>query len=665
VIAQLALALALANDSTFVLTAARATRAPRVDGVVDAAEWAAAPVASRFIQYAPRLGEPAARETRAWVLYDSTHLYVAFRVADDGEPTAQLTRRDSDLLSDDAVVLMLDTHHDRRSGYYFITNLLGTQADGRIADDGRTIDNSWDASWQSAARRTADGWEAEFAIPLTSVSFRAGAGRTWGINFGRSHRRTLEQSFWAGPLDNAYRMSQAGRLEGLTLVAPPKRTQVIAYGLTRAQDKQRGQGDIGADLRYAITPRMAFTGTVNPDFATIEADVEQVNLTRFELSLAEKRPFFLEGSELFRQRIRTFYTRRISDIRGGAKVFGKQGPWTVAAIHADGYSTSTLSEPAYTVLRAQRDVTGRSNVALMAANRDTAGQSQGSVGLDANLFFTRTLGMTAQAVHSYGPFSGHGHAMYVRPSYDSPTGHFHVRYTDLGSRFQDNANAVGFITDDNRREADAALSKTVHFQSGALQRVDYNSNYNTYWSQAWRPRAWEVRQSLGTELRNRISASVSRIDDLQRFGSAFRNNRTTMSLGYNTRAYQSARLNYTVGHNFGSDLSLIGAAAAYKVTEALSVEYELSRLSLSPDPDTASTWIHVGRLNHFFTKDLYLRVFYQTNSVIERQNLQTVFVWRYLPPFGTLQLAFQRGTAAFGAPSDQGNTLFLKATTVF
>jgi hypothetical protein len=653
-----------AADAARTLSARRLAAAPRIDGAVDSAEWAGAAVARSFLQYAPQRGEAPSRPTEVLVGYDSAHLFVAFRVFDDEAPTAQLTRRDAALLDDDAVIVLLDTHHDRQSGYYFMTNLLGTQADGRIADDGRTTDGSWDAAWRSAARRTTDGWTAEFAIPLASISFRAGDARTWGINFGRSRRRTLEQSFWAGPLDNNYRMSQAGRLEGLRLAAPQRRAQLIAYGLSRSQEGAIGQGEAGADIRYAITPRMALTGTVNPDFATIEADVEQVNLTRFEVSLTEKRPFFLEGSELFRQRIRTFYSRRISDIRGGAKLFGKQGPWTLAAIYADAAATGKLPSARFSVLRTQRDI-GRSNVAFLLADRDTAGRHQGSAGVDATLFFTKTLGMTAQAIQSYGPFGAGTEAFYLRPSYDSPTGHFHVRYTHLGERFADNANVVGFIRDDNRREFDSALSKTGYFRTGALERLGYNSNYNIYWAQAGALRSWEVIQSLTADFRNLWSVEARHVEDLQRFEADFRNRRTELALGYNTREYQSVEVGYTVGENFGSRLGLASAQASYKFTDGLSAEYELERLTLDPDPDEESTWIHVFRVNQFFTPNLFLRLFYQANSSIDRQNVQAVFVWRYRPPFGTLQLAFQRGTAAFGARSEQGNTLFLKATTVF
>ena len=652
------------SDSTLVLSGRRVPAPPRIDGVIDSTEWANAARAHSFLQYTPQRGAPASNQTEVLISYDSAHFYVAFRVRDAEEPTAQLTRRDAALLDDDAVIVMLDTYHDRQSGYYFVTNLLGTQADGRIADDGRTIDESWDATWRSAARRTSTGWDAEFAIPLTSVAFRAGDGRSWGINFGRSRRRTLEQSYWAGPLDNAYRMSQAGRVEGLNLTAPPKRHQVIAYGLARAEEGQSGDAEAGVDLRYALTPQMALTGTINPDFATIEADVEQVNLTRFEVSLPEKRPFFLEGSELFRQRIRTFYTRRIADIRGGGKLFGRQGPWTLAAIYADAPGAVGIPDARYSLLRTQRDL-GRSNLAFMVADRDTSGFHQGSAGIDANLFFTKTLGMTGQVIQSYGPFDHGTSAFYVRPSYDSPTGHFHVRYTHLGARFADNANVTGFIRDDDRREFDSAIEKTFWVRSGPVERLGYDSNYNIFWSQAGPLRSWEIIQGLSADFRNRVSAGVVHVADLQRFEKEFRNRRTELTLGFNTREYQSVQVGYTFGRNFDSDLQLISGQASYKLTPQLSVEYELDRLVLRPDPDSATTWIHVARLNQFFTKDLFVRLFFQTNSAIDRRNVQAVFVWRYLPPFGTLQLAFQRGTAAFGERSQQGNTLFIKATTVF
>ncbi len=646
------------------IQARRAARAPVIDGVVDSVEWRGADSATGFLQFLPRRGAPASHPTSARVLYDAEALYVAFEVRDDLAPTAQLTRRDAQLLEDDAVVVVLDTHRDRQTAYYFMTNLLGTQTDGRIADDGRTVDASWDGRWHAAARRTADGWSAELAIPFRTLSFRPGRDRTWGLNLGRSRRATLERSFWSGPLDELYRVSQAGLLRGLDLAPPPRRHQVIGYGLSRVQQDTAAGWDAGLDVRYALRQDALFQATVNPDFATVEADREQINLTRFELSLPEKRPFFLEGSELYRQRIQTFYSRRIADIRAGTKLNARQGPWTVAGIWTLEDATGATPDANYLVTRVRRDIFGRSNAAFTVADRLRDGTHQGSVGMDATLFFTRTLGMTGQLVQAFGPHDGGNVAFFLRPSYDTPISHFHVRYSHLGDTFGDNANAVGFIRDDNRRELDAAASRTFYPERGWLERLGYTSNYNVYWSQAGLLRSWEIRQGIDLDLRNRFSLSVDHVSDLQRFEADFHNRNTEVEVGYNTREFQSVSAGFGWGRSFGSDFRLWTAEAAWKPLPSLSLEYQLERLTLDPDPELETTWIHVGRINQFFTPDLFLRLFVQTNSAIDRRNVQALFVWRYLPPFGTIQLAYQRGTAAFGSRSAQGNTVFVKVTGV-
>lgn len=658
------LCLAAASTGPFELAAAKASRAPTIDGLIDASEWAAAAVATDFIQYEPRRGEPSAVRTVALVLYDDQNVYVAFRAFDAEPVTAQLTQRDADLFGDDSVVVLLDTGHDRQSAFYFMTNALGTQADGRIGDDGRVRDTAWDAPWESAALKTEDGWSAELRIPLASMKYNAGEKVTWGLNLGRSRRRSLEVSFWAGPLENRDRVSQAGRLVGLDVKPPLDRLQIVPFGLSQLAQGERASWQAGGDLRYALTSKLALYATVNPDFATIEADRETVNLTRFEISLPEKRQFFLEGQELFRQRIQTFYSRRIADISAGGKLLGSAGPWTLAFVDTQAEPAGGGGQGHFTIARAQRAV-GRSYVAAMVANRHRDGRSQGSASLDTNLFLGKTLGLTGQLVETYGPHADGSLAFFLRPSYDSPTGHFHVRYSDLGEHVQDNANAVGFIRDDDRREIDSAISKTFWLRQGALEKLAYSSNYNVYWSQRGQLRSWEVVQSLAADFRNRLSAGLGYVEDMQRFEKEFRNRRVELQLGYNTREYQSLQVGFEFGRNFDSDLRLLTALARRKLTDQLSLEYELERLWLDPDPERESTWIHVLRANQFFTKDLFLRVFFQTNTAIDRRNLQAVFVWRYKPPFGTVQLAFQRGTAAFGQRSDQGNTLFVKLTAVF
>ena len=645
------------------VTATFADAAPVVDGLLDEEAWVDAEPLTRFVQFEPLRGQRASQPTQVRILFDETAVYFGFSVTEPASLTAELTRRDADLLTDDAVVVVLDTYGDRQSGYVFAVNPLGTQTDGRIAGDGREVDETWDGEWSAATARTDDGWTVEISIPLSSLRYSAGEGKVWGLNVGRSRRSNLELSFWSGPLENAFRVSGAGRLEGLDLPSPARRYQAIPYGLSQFEQGASTDWEAGLDVQYRITPGITADATFNPDFAIIEADQEQVNLTRFELSLAEKRPFFLEGSELFRQRIRTFYSRRVSDIQGGGKLSGKVGPWTISFMGAGSEVTNTDPSAFYGVTRVQRDL-GRSSIGGMWAGRDADGQGQGSVSVDATLFFSPRFGMTAQAVESYGDFSGGSHAFFVRPSYDSPTGHFHVRYTELGDRFADNVNAVGFVRDDDRRELDAAAEKTLWFDSGVFERFQYGSNYNVYWGQTGTLRSWQIDQGVSVDLRNRWSASVQYSEEFKRFESDFRNRDLGFSLGYNTRAFQSASVGYRTGRNFGSDFDLVTAAASIKLTDSSELQYELQRLVLDPDPDDDSTWIHVVRGNLYFTSDLYLQLFYQSNVRIDRNNLQAVFVYRYLPPFGTIQVAYQKGTAEFGQESSQGNTLFLKVSTV-
>ena len=231
----------------------------------------------------------------------------------------RMTKRDADIRSDDSVYVLLDTFHDRRTCYYVCTNLLGTQWDGRITENGRTFDDTWDGIWKSAAQRTDFGWTAEFAVALSSIKYEPGENKTWGLSLGRGIPRKLEFSFWIGPLESAYMVSLFGELKGLNLKKAEKNFQIIPHIITKAQEGLKTTVEAGVDARYAFSQAVSGNLTISPDFAMIEADQEVINLTRFETYLPEKRNFFLEGSEIYRQRIRLFYSRRISDIYGGGK----------------------------------------------------------------------------------------------------------------------------------------------------------------------------------------------------------------------------------------------------------------------------------------------------------------------------------------------------------
>lgn len=640
-----------------------------VDGVLDEPAWGQAQVLSDFVQFEPDRGAPASLRTAVRFLYDGTAVYIGFENTDPemDKLAARIVKRDADLSEDDAVGVFLDTHGNRRDCYFFWTNLLGTQRDGRIVDNGLTTDSTWDGVWRSAARKTDKGWTVEMAIELASLKYRPGRQRAWGLGLVRSLPRRLEKSCWQGAVDSLSRIAQFGRLSGLDLERASRRLQVIPHAVGRLEDWSTAGAEVGLDARYAFSQTVSGNLTLNPDFATVEADQEQINLTRFELSLPEKRNFFLEGKEIYNQRIQLFYSRRIGDIYGGAKVYGKAGGFEFSGLTAQARPDEQAATDSanFSVFRLKKDIFKDSSVGFLAANRLVDGRNTGTAGLDTSINFSRILHFTGQMAVSYGDAKGSNVAFFLRPSLDTATFHFHVRYTQLGETFGDNANAVGFVRDDNRRELDSALSKTIWLRRGFLERIDYRSNYNIYWGLNGTLRSWQIDQTLGLDLRNKLSLEADLTEEYKLFEEEFRNRQAEFTLGYNTREWQSARLAYGFGRNFGLDFELVKGAVNFRLAQALSVEYALTRLVFDPDPEGDSTWIHSLRTTYNFTNDLFLKLYYQVNSSIDKTSVQALFVWRFQPPFGLVQFAYQRGSTAFGVAGEPIDTLFMKIAYMF
>jgi hypothetical protein len=662
------------TDASKSVEAVRITTPPVIDGVVDDECWTAAALTEGLIQFQPIHGQPSPHRTVIHVGFDDEALYVAF-VCYDSDPArmaAAMTRRDSDLGNDDAVAIFLDTLNDGYTATAFVTNLLGTQWDFRITDNGRESDSDWDGTWEAAATRTDDGWTAEFAIPLRTLKYRGGEGRNWGVNFGRTYPRSLEVSYWADAMVQELRVSQYGQLTGLDLQAPVKRIEVIPYAMMQVEEGRKQDSRAGLDARLRVTNMLSADVTVNPDFATVEADAEQINLSRFELFLPEKRPFFLEGAEMFRQRVRQFYSRRIGEIPWGAKLTGKLLGWDLSIISARSDPAETIGdlesageEATYGVVRLKSGILRSSNIGILAANREWRGDNQGSVGIDATLFFTETLGFTGQFARAHGPRNDGALTWFVRPAFDTATSHFHVRYSNFDVGLMDNWNAVGFVQDDDRREFDTNLSHQFWFKDLAVEQIAADVNYNRYTSQTGLLRSWELFAELECNLASKFKFAVEREDEFERFEEDFRNYETRVEAGYDNRAGRSADISYGFGRSYNRDLQLVSGDLVFKIIDGLNVEYELTRLWLDPDPENETTVIHRARTSYYFNPDLFCKLFFQTNSAIEKENAQASLVWRFLPPFGSLQLVYQRGTSHAGTQSDQGHTLFTKLSWVF
>lgn len=661
-------------EETRIVRAARFSTRPTIDGQLDEAAWRMTEAAEGLIQFQPHNGEPSPLRTTASFGFDDEALYVAF-TCHDPEPlaiSAALTKRDSDLRNDDCVGLFLDTLNDDHTGTAFATNLLGTQWDFRISDNGRSSDSNWDGAWTSAAARTEDGWTAEMAIPFRILKYKGGTDQTWGLNFCRTYPRNLEKSYWAAAMLDELRISQYGELTGLDLPARVKPYELIPYALSQFERGAAPSGKAGMDVSYRVSSTLGANLTINPDFATIEADAEEINLTRFERWIDEKRPFFLEGGEMFEQRMRQFYSRRIGDIPWGAKLNGNIDGLDLAFISARSDPAETAGDSAnvgkdatYTVLRIKKGIFGSSNVGFLAANRSWRGDNQGTSGLDVTLFFTGALGMTAQLIRAHGPRNNGALAWFLRPAYDSADSHFHLRYSNWDKGMMENFNAAGYAEDDDRREISSMLSHTFWPKGGGVERVGTEVHYERYWGQNGVLRSWNFDAEVEIELTSKWDFEISREDEYKLYEKSFDNEETGLELGYDTRAGRRAEVYYRLGRSFESDHRLFGGSLDLKLTDAWNIDYDLSRLWLDPDPEEETTWIHALHTNYYLTTDFYLKLFFQTNSSIDKKNTQAVLVWRFLPPFGSLQIAYQKGTSRAGTRSDQGDTLFTKLSWVF
>ncbi len=397
----------------------------RIDGEFDEEVWRQAPPISGFKQREPKDGAPATFESEARVAYDNTALYVAVR-ASDPDPkrlVAFRTRRDEQSPSD-WIGVFIDSYHDRRSAFEFDVNPAGVKKDAYWFNDGNS-DEGWDAVWDVAVSRDDRGWRAEFRIPFSQLRFHPSDDATFGLAVVRQIGRLNETSSWPLLSKSASGIvSSFGELTGLRLGRSPKRLEAVPYlvGDIKTQPAEAGNpliqktdpnAALGLDLKYALRPGLTLTATINPDFGQVEADPAVVNLSAFETFFSERRPFFVEGSGIFRFDVDCndgtcsglFYSRRIgraprgtpaipdggfaavpsqTTILGAAKLSGRAGGFSIGALNAvtsneeavianGPLRTRQAVEPltSYSVMRARREFGNQSSLGFMmtATNR--------------------------------------------------------------------------------------------------------------------------------------------------------------------------------------------------------------------------------------------------------------------------------------------------------
>jgi hypothetical protein len=434
--------------------AVRVKTAPRMDGLLNDPVWQLAQPATGFLQRDPMDGSPATAASEVRVLYDEEALYFGCRYYDP-EPAkiaARLARRDEESDTDRGSV-RIDTFHDHENAYELTFNPAGVRVDILQYRDGVYEDNSWDPVWQLETRIDSAGWTAELRVPFSILRYPdvpAGVEQTWGINFFRSIFRSQEETRWSWtPKSVQGLISRFGHLEGLVDLPQPRRIEVMPFGLIR-QEWRPADGTLGGsrfhangglDLKVGLANNFVLDATINPDFGQVEADPAVLNLSTIESFYPERRPFFIEGMQIFRFSTfggdgagpGLFYSRRIgralgedrvpledgerlvrapeaATILGAVKVAGKtQGGLSIGVLEAvtdrefavvekDGRQSDRQveSEASYSLIRLRQDVLQGSSIGMIAtavARRSEIPAFTG--GLDWNLYdATREHGLS-------------------------------------------------------------------------------------------------------------------------------------------------------------------------------------------------------------------------------------------------------------------------------
>ncbi len=663
------------------LEAAKLETAPVVDGrVTDDAAWAGAVPATGFWQVQPNDGLPSTQRTEVYIGFTDDALYVGV-IAYDDDPAGIIvtdSRRDSSLNDTDAFLLVIDGMLDRQNGYVFGTNAAGLEYDGQVIKEGAGDDFgsgggafnlNWDGIWTVNSRITDKGWSAEFRIPFHTLRYGRGDVQDWGINFQRNIRRKNEVAYWA-PLErnrNLYRISEAGTLKG---VAPPpqRNLQITPYVLGQwkqggVTDGTESDSDFGFDLKYSITPSLTLDLTYNTDFAQVEADVQQLNLDRFNLFFPEKRPFFLENAGQFAvgngEEVEMFFSRRIgiaSDgtpipVDGGARLSGKIGETTnVGLLYMSTDDVAGLAPGNdFAVARVSQELPNRSSLGAIFVSREGDGSYLVPPELDSNKTYAvdgrwgigDNVLLSGWVARTETPYlTGRDDAFSFKADYNAIKWAANASYTEVGEDFNPE---VGFLARREYKKLSAFLMRRIRPDDlWGLLEIRPHVSYNGYWKFDGFQETGIVHMDVHWEFKT--GAEFHTGYNLTRAGvvNAFEivpgvivpsgtYDHGELALVYFTNQSKplSFSLRTVVGGQFGGDRVSISPTINYRIGETfrseLSIKYNDFDLPVPNGEFTAN--LARLRLSYSFTPKIQLQALVQYNDTSERLGTNVRFSW--------------------------------------
>ncbi len=475
-------------DGRATLRAQRLEAPLALDGVLSEEVYQTVPSATDFVQSEPNAGEPATQKTEVWIFFDNDNFYLTTKCWEshlEGMIVNEMRRDAANVGQNERIGFTLDTFYDRRNGVSFSVNPIGGRMDGQITDE-RQYNSDWNPIWDLAVGRFDGGWTVEIQIPFKSLRYRPGPSQVWGINVSR-HNRWKNEIAYLTPIPPALRglfqISMAATLVGLDVPSGSRNLEIKPYVTGDVTSVRRPDGmldsepgaDAGLDVKYGLTQNLTADLTYNTDFAQVEADEQQVNLTRFSLFFPEKREFFLEnqGTFAFGGTPATgqavvggdmpvlFYSRRIGlnagrevPIIGGGRLTGRVGRYTLGALNitSDDEPSARALATNFSVVRVKRDVLRRSSVGVLFTGRSLTQAGEGSnqaYGVDGTFAFYDSLAInTYWARTATTGVSGDDQSYRLQLDYAGDRYGLQLERLSIGDHFNPE---VGFVRRDNMR----------------------------------------------------------------------------------------------------------------------------------------------------------------------------------------------------------------------
>ena len=679
----------------------------RLDGVLDEPVYEIVPAISDFIQQMPVEGAPASERTDAWIMFDAANIYVAGRVWDSAPPSAwvanEMQRDTPQLRENDSFWVAFDTFNDRRNGVAFYTNSLGALGDFGITNEGNP-NGDWNPVWDVRVGRFEGGWTVEMEIPFKSLRYRAGPAPVWGVQLRRLVRRKNEQTYLTPvPISvgrrGIFRVSDAALLTGLELPDEGNVLEVKPYGIggrttvVDASPPIAWNGDGGLDAKYGITQNLTADLTWNTDFAQVEADEQQVNLTRFSLFFPEKREFFLEGRGIFdfargggpSSRDSTlrqigggggrssfgsgnaptlFYSRRIGlqggvmvPIVGGGRVTGKVGDFDVGALNMQtreqqlsGGQGQLAESTNFTVVRVKRDILRRSAVGALFTNRSVsvAGEEPGAnrvFGADATLAFYDNVSVVSYFARTQTPgiegrdTSYQGQFIHAGDRYGLTAEHLVVEDNFIPE--------VGFLRRDNFRRSYASGRFSPRPRSlDAIRQFRLEASYDyiltadtgileTKQAQVGFSTEFETSDRLGMTFADNYEFLVHPFAPgpgvvLPVGGYGFRDVEATYTVGAQRRL--TGIVTVRGGEYFNGSIRSVGfSRGRVALTPQLSVEPTLSENWIDTPQGSFHTRLIVSRVTYTFSPRMFFGGLIQYNSAANTVSTNLRLRWEYSP----------------------------------